>query len=119
MNDRAEHEEAQRIAEAFVTARREARPLPGYPGTLPATLEQAYRVQDHALALGASTVGGWKVGRIMPPTSETVGSDRLAGPIFADSIFPAGETPVSMAVFDGGFGAAEAEFLLRVGAAPP
>ena len=118
MDDRAENDEAQRIADAFVAARREARPLPAYPGALPRSLADAYRVQDRALTLGAGAIGGWKVGRIMPPTSETVGSDRLAGPIFADSIFRAAEKPVSMAVFEGGFGAAEAEFLLRVGEAP-
>ena len=119
LSDGAEHDEAQRIAAAFVGARREARPLPAYPGTLPAGLDEAYRVQDHALALASETVGGWKVGRIMPPISEAVGSDRLAGPIFADTIFHAGDAPLAMTMFDGGFGAAEAEFLLRVGEAPP
>jgi 2-keto-4-pentenoate hydratase len=118
LSDKAEHDEAQRIAEAFVAARREARPLPAYPGTLPRNLDAAYRVQDRALALGRGTIGGWKVGRIMPPTSKAVGSDRLAGPIFADSILHAAEAPIPMAVFEGGFAAAEAEFLLRVGEAP-
>lgn len=112
-------DQAQRIAEAFVAARREAKALPDYPGPIPATLEEAYRVQDRALALGGRRVAGWKVGRIMPPVAERVGSDRLAGPIFADSVFRSGETPVSMPIFDGGFGAAEAEFLLRIGDAPP
>ena len=119
LSERAELDEAQRIADAFVAARREARPLLAYPGLLPRSLDEAYRVQDRALALDAGAVGGWKVGRIMPPTSETFGSDRLAGPIFADNIFRAAEKPVAMAVFEGGFGAAEAEFLLRVGEAPP
>lgn len=119
MNDRDHDDEAQRIADAFVAARREARPLSSYPGALPRSLDEAYRVQDHALAVDAGAVGGWKVGRIMLPTSETVGSDRLAGPIFADSIIHAGKKPVPMTVFEGGFGAAEAEFLLRVGAPPP
>jgi 2-keto-4-pentenoate hydratase len=119
LSDRVEHDEAQRIAEAFVAARREARPLPAYPGALPTSLAEAYRVQDRALALTAEPVGGWKVGRIMPPLSDAVGSDRLAGPIFAGSIFHTSEAPAAMPVFAGGFGAAEAEFLLRVGEAPP
>lgn len=119
LSDRVEHDEAQRIAEAFVAARREARPLPAYPGALPASLAEAYRVQDRALALAGAPVGGWKVGRILPPLSEAVGSDRLAGPIFAHGIFLGGGTSVAMPVFAGGFGAAEAEFLLRVGEAPP
>lgn len=119
VQDGGKRDEAQRIAEAFVAARREARSLPEYPGPLPRTLGDAYRVQDRALALDAGDVAGWKVGRIMPPMSETVGSDRLAGPIFADGIFRADGKPVSMGIFSGGFGAAEAEFLLRVGKAPP
>lgn len=119
MNGRVEQDEAQRIAEAFVAARREARPLPAYPGALPASLDDAYLVQDRALALGSGAIGGWKVGRILPPTSDAVGSDRLAGPIFADTIFQADRNPVAMTVFEGGFGAAEAEFLLQVGKAPP
>lgn len=119
LDDGAEHDEAQRIAEAFVAARREARPLPAYPGALPASLDAAYRVQDRALTLSAGPVGGWKVGRIMSPIAEDVGSDRLAGPIFSHNIVHAGHEPVAMAVFEGGFGAAEAEFLLRIGKAPP
>lgn len=119
MSDRVEHDEAQRIAEVFVAARRAGRALPAYPGALPASLDEAYRVQDRALGLATGTVGGWKVGRILPPLSETVGCDRLAGPIFADSIVHAAENEVAMSVFAGGFGAAEAEFLLRVGAPPP
>ncbi len=119
LDDRTGQDEAQRIAEAFVAARREARALPAYPGAVPASLDEAYRIQDRALALGAGRVGGWKVGRIMPPLSDAFGSDRLAGPIFADSVLHATGTPVSMAIFEGGFGAAEAEFLLKVGKAPP
>lgn len=119
MADSVQVDEAQRIAEAFVAARREARALPEYPGRIPATLDDAYRVQDRALALEGDAVAGWKVGRIFPPLSERVGSDRLAGPIFSGTVFRADGKPVSMRVFSSGFAAAEAEFLLRVGSAPP
>jgi 2-keto-4-pentenoate hydratase len=114
-----QQDEAQRIAEVFVNARRKARAVSAYPGALPATLDEGYRVQDRALALVPGPIGGWKVGRILPPASEQMGSDRLAGPIFASTIFRASEKPISMAVFAGGFGAAEAEYLLKVGRAPP
>ncbi|TGX48405.1 2-keto-4-pentenoate hydratase [Sphingomonas gei] len=108
-------DEARRIAETFVEARRESRGLREYPGNVPAGLDDAYAVQDHAIALNGREIGGWKVGRINPPRN---GVDRLAGPIFAESIVLAGEG-VDMSIFGDGFAAAEAEFLFRLRAAPP
>lgn len=107
--------EAQRIAEAFVAARRDGRALADYPGPAPADLIEGYAIQDAAIALAGRLIGGWKVGRASPPVD---GVQRLAGPIFADQIVTAADAP-SMPIFAEGFGAAEAEFLLRVGAAPP
>lgn len=109
--------EGERIAQAFVAARRGARALPAYPGAIPATLAEAYAIQDHAIALRRVTVGGWKVGRINPPLDKHFGTNRLGGPIFADRIVPAAPG-VAMPVFAEGFAAAEAEFLLRIGTAP-
>lgn len=101
------------VARAFVEARRTATALPDYPGPIPADLTQAYAVQDAALALSDRSVAGWKVGRINPPAE---GFDRLAGPIFADQV--TSDDGCDMPIFADGFGAAEAEFLLRVGRAP-
>lgn len=111
--------EHDRIAEAFVSARRSARGLNAYPGNPPKTLAAAYQVQDIAIGLRDVPVAGWKVGRIMPPLDARYGTDRLAGPIFADSVVSgdASSNP-SMPIFAGGFGAAEAEFLLRLAHAP-
>lgn len=107
--------EALRVAEAFVRARRDGRALSEYPGQIPETLDRAYAVQDAAIELRDVAVGGWKVGRISPPQE---GFDRLAGPIFADQIVRADGRPPAMPIFSEGFGAAESEFLLRVGTAP-
>jgi 2-keto-4-pentenoate hydratase len=108
--------EAQRIAAAFVAARRDARALPDYPGPFPADLGDGYAVQDAAIALMGQRIGGWKVGKVSPPLD---GTARLAGPIFVDRIVtPDGHAP-EMAIFPDGFGAAEAEFLLRIAATPP
>ena len=104
-----------RIASEFVTARRNATALVEYPGTMPAALAEAYAMQDAAIALTDKPIAGWKVGRINPPFE---GADRLAGPIFADQTFDEGDAPRAMPVFAGGFAAAEAEFLLRIGTAP-
>ena len=108
-------ETANAVASAFVAARREARALTSYPGAAPADLPDAYRIQDCAISLDGRTVVGWKVGRIFPPDDARLGSNRIAGPIFADSVRRAepGDMP-DMAVFAGGFAAAEAELLLHV-----
>ena len=107
------------VASAFVEARRAGRALRAYPGEKPADLAAAYAIQDRALTLWQRDIGGWKVGRISPPDDVRLGSDRLAGPIFADAIVDAGDgaTAPQMPVFAGGFAAAEAEFMLRL--APP
>lgn len=104
-----------RIARSFVDARRAGRALPDYPGTMPRALGDAYAVQDAAIQFADSDVAGWKVGKIDPPID---GANRLTGPIFADQVVPAGDPAIAMSVFADGFAAAEAEFLLRIGATP-
>ncbi len=103
------------IARSFIDARRTGTALPEFPGPVPATLDEGYAVQDAALALTSGVVVGWKVGRINPPLD---GIDRLSGPIFADQVVTAPDSPPAMPVFADGFAAAEAEFLLRIGTAP-
>jgi len=107
---------AESIARAFLAARAAGRPLSEYPGPMPRDFDDAYRIQASAIALSGQPVGGWKVGRVPDALVETFGSNRLAGPIFADAIRAGGETVPEMAVFEGGFGAVEAEYLLRLGA---
>ncbi|ODP37252.1 2-keto-4-pentenoate hydratase [Sphingomonas turrisvirgatae] len=106
------------IAAAFVTARRNASGLADYPGTKPASLTDAYDIQDRALALAGGEVVGWKVGKINAPLDGELGANRLAGPIFADSVRDGVDQAPAMPVFADGFAAAEAEFLLRIGRAP-
>jgi 2-keto-4-pentenoate hydratase len=116
-SDEAGMNEGKRIAQAFVAARRDAQTLTSYPGRRPETLDEAYAIQEHAIALHRGPVGGWKVGRINPPLDAHFGTNRLAGPIFGERIVPA-RAGLSMPVFEGGFGAAEAEYLLRIGTKP-
>ncbi|WCT74743.1 2-keto-4-pentenoate hydratase [Sphingomonas naphthae] len=104
------------IAKAFVTGRQTAAAVIDYPGTKPASLDEAYAVQDSAIGLFGGEIVGWKVGRINPPLD---GVDRLSGPIFAHQVFDYdGSNAVPMAIFADGFGAAESEFLIQVGTAP-
>ena len=112
-------DDTSRIAGRFLAARRAAAGLESYPGDFPATLDEAYAIQDEAIASWGRPVIGWKVGRVHPPLSDLFGTDRLGGPIFARTDAPANGAPVEMPVFAEGFAAGESEFLLRIGAAPP
>ena len=105
----------QGIARAFVAARNAAESPITYPGPFPQSLEAAYRIQDLAITEDGDRVIGWKVGRIAEADLPGYDVDRLAGPIFARFVRDYDGRPVAMPVFAGGFGAAEAEFLLRLG----
>ncbi|WP_084581372.1 2-keto-4-pentenoate hydratase [Sphingomonas azotifigens] len=110
---------ADRIAKAFVAARRAREGFADYPGAMPETLEDAYAIQAKAIALYDAPIAGWKVGRVPDPLVARYGANRLAGPIFADSVVWAqAGGPAEMSIFRNGFGAAEAEYLVRLGALP-
>jgi len=104
------------IAGRFLDARRTARGLQQYPGKMPATLEEAYRIQDAAIASWARPIIGWKVGRVPPALTSQYGAERLTGPIFDSR--PADGDGLQLPVFEQGFAAGEAEFLLRLARAP-
>lgn len=106
------------VADRFVSARRAGTGLDDYPGSLPATLDEAYAIQAHGIALRGGAVAGWKIGRIAAAEAERLGAERLVGPIFADLVTAYDGQPVKMAVIDAGFAAAEAEFLLELGELP-
>jgi 2-keto-4-pentenoate hydratase len=112
---------AAAIADRFVAARRTARSLAGFPGQIPATLDQAYACQEAAIGLWPDDVVGWKVGRIPKVLAGGLGADRLAGPIFGRQVQVAdGGRPVAFPVFSGGFAAVEAEYVIRLAHdAPP
>lgn len=105
------------IASRFVAARRRAEGFADYPGAAPGSLAEGYAIQDIALDLMDEPIGGWKVGRVPAPLVETYGADRLAGPTFAATIKGL-EADATGLIFAQGFGAAEAEFLLRVAHTP-
>ncbi|RYE58828.1 MAG: 2-keto-4-pentenoate hydratase [Rhizobiaceae bacterium] len=112
-------EAAEAIAQAFVDARRNGNALVDYPGALPESLDQAYGIQERAIGLFGRGIAGWKVGRIADDLVDAYGSNRITGPIFADTVVEAedGSAP-EMPVFADGFAAAEAEYLLRIGHVP-
>jgi 2-keto-4-pentenoate hydratase len=110
---------AEQIAQAFVAARKAGEGFPDYPGPMPTTLAEAYAIQARAIALHGGAVAGWKVGRVPDPLVARFGDNRLAGPIFADHlVWAEDDAPPEMPIFRNGFGAAEAEYLIRLGPLP-
>lgn len=105
---------AAEIAARFVVARHAATGLSTYPGPLPTALDDAYAIQDAAIGLGGEAVVGWKIGRIHPPLSEEFGTTRLIGPALASQVLALDEGATGYRIADG-FGAVEAELMLRVG----
>jgi 2-keto-4-pentenoate hydratase len=107
------------IAGRFVQARRHGRALAEFPGEIPPDLVTAYRVQDLAIAQWPDRVVGWKVGYIAAERRDASGDERLLGPIFAGALWHATGGNVAIPVFDGGFAAVEAEYVLRLEADAP
>lgn len=102
---------------ALLDARRAGRALPAFPRPVPATLADAYAVQQRLTAALGTPVRGWKVGRIPPALIETLGTDRIAGPVFrVDELV--GTAPGEAMVFAGGAAAIETEVMLRLRAVP-
>ena len=104
------------ISERFVTARKSAEPLTDFPGELPATLEEAYAIQTASMESWPDKVAGWKVGMVPAPYRPKFAVDRIAGPIFNSTVVrvAAGATQ-RMPIYEGGFAAVEAEFILQLG----
>ncbi|WP_257388824.1 2-keto-4-pentenoate hydratase, partial [Tahibacter caeni] len=110
----ASEKPSETIARRLVAARLTAQALPAFPGELPASLEDAYRCQDAAIARWPAPVAGWKVGYIAPERREDGGDPRLVGPIFAGRIQVPADAEGEFSVIPGGFAAVEAEFVFRL-----
>ncbi|WGF89625.1 2-keto-4-pentenoate hydratase [Marinivivus vitaminiproducens] len=105
---------AQTISTAFVAARRAFGRLDAYPGDVPATLEDAYAVQELSIAAWPDTIAGWKVALVQPQWQAQYTAPRLAGPIFAAHVHDGGGAPARVRAFPAGFAAVEAEFVVRI-----
>ncbi len=108
---------AQDAVSALLEARRTGRALERFPAPVPATLADAYAMQQGLLAALGGRVLGWKVGRIPPAMVGALGTERLAGPILRCADLD-GDAPGEARVFAGGAGAIEAEAMLRLRAVP-
>lgn len=103
------------IASAFRGARLGRRPLADFPGRIPEALSLSYRIQDQAIQAWPDQVRGWKVGRILGDLVQVHGTDRLIGPVFANTIQHAiAQQPVAFEAIEGGFCAVEGEFVFEL-----
>ncbi|MEO0420946.1 MAG: 2-keto-4-pentenoate hydratase [Pseudomonadota bacterium] len=110
----------EEVSQRLVSARLGARALDSFPGQLPASLEDAYSVQSASMARWPDRVAGWKVGGVPTDLREVLGAARLSGPIYRASLAhtAVGEQH-TMAIFEGGFAAVEAEFIFCLDEAFP
>ena len=113
-------EQDDALSKRLVDARLKAVPLAEFPGSLPTTLERAYAVQAASIARWPDDVAGWKVARLPVGDRERFPAKRLFGPVFGSSIRTVDSGSETVAtIYDGGFAAIEAEFVLEVAAAIP
>ncbi|RZL39959.1 MAG: 2-keto-4-pentenoate hydratase, partial [Rubrivivax sp.] len=110
----------QAIAQAFTAARAAGQSFESYPGTPPATLDEAYEIQAAAIKRWPDAIKGWKVARVNPAFAAQFPEERLIGPAFAPNVHhvePGGTA--TCPVFEGGFAAVEAEVVIVVAADSP
>jgi 2-keto-4-pentenoate hydratase len=105
------------VAAALVAARREGRSLTRFPGVVPASMAEAYQIQELAMSRWPDSLIGWKIGYI-PADRRTAGDpDRLVGPIWRQQFHLSEEhvSPAVVGIFAYGFAAVEAELVIRLG----
>jgi 2-keto-4-pentenoate hydratase len=104
------------VAAELVAARSEGRSLTGFPGTVPASMSEAYEIQELAIARWPDSLVGWKIGYI-PADRRTAGEpDRLVGPIWRQQYHISEESgsAAEVGIFTSGFAAVEAELVIRL-----
>lgn len=75
-------------------------------------MDEAYAIQNEAVALIGRPVLGWKVARVSPELAAVWGEERIVGPAFR--LWDDLEGPPAIPLIKGGYAAAEAEFQLQV-----
>ncbi|MEM8936441.1 MAG: 2-keto-4-pentenoate hydratase [Pseudomonadota bacterium] len=99
------------IATAFVEARKAHRLVTEFPAAHPDSFDDAYAVQDLAINLYGSALGGWKVAGVFGDNIEKYGANRHVGPVFKENRWDAKALPAPIRIFDGGFAAVEGEIV--------
>src|SRR5215210_6803061 len=99
------------VAAELVAARREGRSLTRFPGEVPASMAEAYQIQELAMSRWQDSLVGWKIGYISADWRSAGDPDRLVGPIWRRQFHLSGEyvSPAEVGIFASGFAAVEAE----------
>jgi 2-keto-4-pentenoate hydratase len=105
------------LAAELVAARREGRSLAGFPGVVPASMAEAYQIQELAMSRWQDSLVGWKIGYISADRRTGGDPDRLVGPIWGQQCHLSEEhvSAVEVGIFASGFAAVEAELVIRLG----
>ena len=118
MNSSFKHSEQElsNISEQLIEARATGGSFSRFPGELPQTLETAYRIQDLSISKWSDQLVGWKVGGIPENLQKKFQEKWLSGPIYGKSIQHSdGKRVVEMPIFENGYAAIEAEFIIQLG----
>jgi 2-keto-4-pentenoate hydratase len=105
------------VADELVAARREGRSLTRFPGVIPASMAEAYQIQELAMSRWQDSLVGWKIGYISADRRTAKDPDRLVGPIWRQQCHLGEErvTAAEVGIFVSGFAAVEAELVIRLG----
>lgn len=104
------------LSKRLVKARLDACVLDEYPGQLPTSLEQAYKVQAASVARWPDEVVGWKVARLPADDRDRFAQERLAGPVYRSAVQSVDAQSQTVAhIYADGFAAIEAEIVLELG----
>ena len=105
------------VAAELVAARREGRSLTGFPGVVPASMAEAYQIQELAMSRWQDSLVGWKIGYISADRRTAEDPDRLVGPIWRQQYHFSDEheSAAEVGIFASGFAAVEAELVIRLG----
>jgi 2-keto-4-pentenoate hydratase len=104
------------VAAELVAARREGRSLTRFPGVIPASMAEAYQIQELAMSRWQDSLVGWKIGYISADRRTAGNPDRLVGPIWRQQCHLSEEdvSAVEVGIFASGFAAVEAELVVRL-----
>ena len=104
------------LSQKLIAARASRTALAEFPGTLPDTPQEAYKVQDLCIAGWDDKLSGWKVAGLKPELHESFKAKRQSGPVFSKNIqFTDCSDHIKAPVFSEGFAAIEAEFVIELG----
>jgi len=104
------------VAAELVAARTEGRSLTRFPGVIPASMAEAYQIQELAMSRWPDSLVGWKIGYIPADRRAPGDPDRLVGPIWRQQFHQSEEhlSPSEVGIFVSGFAAVEAELVIRL-----